>query len=202
MKIIVKTILFAISLSLFFPSLITPIIATTSAQKKANFNLIRDSKGNITEIKNLTIENQRYNVKFIYGSFREIYNSNIAPTFWQKPEAATKAIDIINTALNSRKSTSPKLGVIPTKYESVKFAGSGNSFIIPVASDRAVREYGNQRTENTYINGILGSFETQKKAWIKDSFVEFSLTPDTAFTYVQLNPINPVNNLNIPEKRK
>ncbi|PAX56153.1 hypothetical protein [Brunnivagina elsteri] len=201
MKIIIQTIVFATSLTLFSPA-ITPSIATTSAQKRTNFNLIRDSKGNITEIKNLTIENQRYNVKFIYGSFREIYNSNIAPTFWQKPEAATKAIDIINTALNSRKSTSPKLGVIPTKYESVKFAGSGNSFIIPVASDRTVREYGHQRTENTYINGVLSSFENQKKTWIKDSFVEFSLTPDTTFTYVQLNPINSVNNLNIPEKRK
>ncbi len=202
MKIIIKAILFATSLTLFSPYLITPTTANTAVQKSPNFNFIRDRKGNITEIRNLTIENQRYNVKFIYGSFREIYNYNIAPTFWQKPEAATKAIDVINTALNSRKSTSPKLGVIPTKYESVKFAGSGNSFIIPVASDRTVREYGSQRTENTYVNGILSSFKTQKKIWIKDSFAGFSLTPDTAFTYVQLNPINPINNLNISEKRK
>jgi hypothetical protein len=202
MKIIVKAILLAISLTLFSPALITPSTATTTAQKKTNFNLIRDSKGNITEIKNLTIENQRYNVRFIYGSFREIYNFNIAPTFWQKPEAASKAIDVINTALNSRKSTSPKLGVIPAKYESVKLAGSGNSFIIPVASDRTVREYGNQRTENTYVNGILSSFETQKKSWIKYSFTGFSLTPDTPFTYVQLNLINAENNLNIPGKIK
>jgi hypothetical protein len=201
MKIIIKAILFVTSLTLFSPYLITPTTANTAAQKSPNFNFIRDRKGNITEIRNLTIENQRYNVKFIYGSFREIYNSNIAPTFWQKPEAASKAIDFINRALNSRKSTSPTLGVIQTKYESVKFAGSGNSFIIPVASDRIVREYGSQRTENTYINGILSSFKTQKKIWIKDSFAGFSLTPDTAFTYVQLNPINSINNLNIPKKK-
>lgn len=119
-----------------------------------------------------------------------------------KPEAATKAIDAINTALNSRKLNSFKLGVIPSRYESVKFAGSGDSFIIPVTSDRIVRQYGNQRTENTYITGILSSFENQKKAWIKDSFIGFSLTPNTPFTYVQFSPIVPVGNPNLPEKVK
>ncbi|MEA5574411.1 hypothetical protein [Calothrix sp. UHCC 0171] len=194
MKIVIKSILFATILTLFIPHEFSSSIAIAAKQKNPQSNLIRDRKGNIIGINNLTIDKRRYNIKFIYGTFSEIYHPNnqtkTNPTFWQNPQAATQALVAINTALNSRKPISSKLGVSSSKYTSTAFSGSGNSFMIPVSSDRTVREYGTQRTENIYVNGIISSFEANKKAWINYSFPDFSLTPNTPFTYVQINPIN------------
>ncbi|BAZ38519.1 hypothetical protein NIES4101_44560 [Calothrix sp. NIES-4101] len=194
MKIIIKFIFFATILTLFTPHHFFASIAIAAQQKNPQSNLIRDRKGNIIGINNMTIDKKRYNIKFRYGTFSEIYHPNnqtkTNPTFWQNPQAATQALVAINTALNSRKPISSKLGIISSKYESTAFSGSGNSFMIPVSSDRTVREYGIQRTENIYVNGVIGSFEANKKSWINYSFPDFFLTPNTPFTYVQINPVN------------
>jgi hypothetical protein len=183
----IKIILIATALTAFFPKSIIPTPAQTSTQRSVIFKLVRDNLGNLVAINNLTIDNQRYNVKFIYGTFSEIFKSN-NPTFWQNQQSAKRALESINNALNARK-ISTQIGLIPRKYQSSKFAGSGNSFMIPVSGERTVRQYGEQRTENLYLNGVLGSFDEKQKTWSNYSFDTFSLTPDTPFMYVQIQKL-------------
>ncbi|MBF2065754.1 MAG: hypothetical protein IGS39_15230 [Calothrix sp. C42_A2020_038] len=177
-----------VAVTLFYPSSFTLTSAQTSTQRNANFNLVRDKSGNLVAINNLTIGNQRYNARFIYGSFNELFYRN-NPIFWQNQQAAQQALSSINTVLNARKSMITQIGFIPTKYQSSKFAGSGNSFIIPVSGERIIREYGKKRTENLYINGVLGAVEPKQKIWTNYSFDAFSLTPDTPFMYVKLETV-------------
>lgn len=188
MKIItkmIKPLLIAATITLFSPIINLPVEANPLLKKVTNFSLVRDKRGNITGINNLTIDNQRYNIKFIYGTFGEIFNRDNPPTFWQNPQAATKANDVLNSVLTSRQVIATKLGIIPQKYQAVKFMGSGSSYLIPVKSEKLVRQYGKERSENSYITGAISSFSTTQKAWNSYLFNEFSITPNTPFLYVQ-----------------
>lgn len=181
---IIKTFLIAAALTLFYPSLImSTCFAQTSTQRNVNFNVVRDRRGNVIAINNLTIDNQRYNAKFVYGTFSEIFKSQNTPV-WQNQQAAQRALLSINTALNARKPVITKIGVMPRNQSS--FALSGNNFMIPVAVERIVRQYGKERTENVYVNGVLGGFNEKQKIWSNYSFDAFSLTPDTPFMFVKL----------------
>ena len=183
---IIKSFLIAAALTVLYPSSIISTPAQTSAQRNINFNLVKDKKGNVIAINNLTIDNQRYNVKFIYGTFGEIFKNQNTPVFWQNQQAAKRALDLINQALNARKPVTTRIGII-TKNQSSN-AGSGNNFMIPVALEKIVRQYGKERTENAYVNGVLSGFNEKQKTWSNYSFDAFSLTPDTPFMFVKLEP--------------
>jgi hypothetical protein len=183
---IIKTFLIAAALTVFYPSSIVSTPAQTSTSRSVNFNLVKDNRGNIIAINNLTIDNQRYNVKFIYGTFSEVFKGQITPVFLQNQQAAKRALDSINTALNARKPVVRKIGIIPKNQSSN--AGSGNNFIMPVAIERIVRQYGKVSTENPYVNGVISSFNEKQKTWSNYSFDGFSLAPDTPFMFVKLEP--------------
>lgn len=181
---ITKAFLIAGALTLFYPNAIISTPAQTSTQRNVNFNLVKDKRGNIIAINNLIIDNQRYNAKFVYGTFGEIFKSSAKPVFWQNEQIALRALDSINAALNARKGVTIKIGVIPSNQSSNP--GSGNNFMIPVAQQRIVREYGKERTENVHVNGVLGGFDEKQKTWSNYSFDAFSVTPDTPFMFVKL----------------
>ncbi|BAZ16195.1 hypothetical protein NIES4071_80700 [Calothrix sp. NIES-4071] len=178
-----RAFLIAAALTVFYPSSILLTPAQTSTQRKVNLNIVKDKRGNVIAINNLTIDNQRYNAKFIYGTFGEIFKNPSTP-MWQNEQIALRALLSINTALNARKPVTTFRGVMPTNQSS--FAGSGNNFMIPVAQARVVRQYGKERTENVYVNGVLGGFDEKQKTWSNYSFDAFSLTPDTPFMFVKL----------------
>lgn len=183
---IASSLLIAGALTLFYPSLIISTPAQTSTQRNVNFNLVKDKRGNIIAINNLTIDNRRYNAKFIYGTFGEIFKNPTTTAFWENQQTAERALNAINTALNARKKTAIKIGVIPRNE--LSNAGSGNNFMIPVAQQRIVRQYGKERTENVYVNGVLGGFNEKQRTWSNYSFDAFSVTPDTPFMFVKLEP--------------
>lgn len=182
----ITTLLIAGALTIFYPSSIISTPAQTTTQRNVNFNIVKDKRGNVIAINNLLIDNQRYNAKFIYGTFSEIFNNSITPVFWQNQQTAERALLSINIALNARKGATTKIGVIPRNQ--LSNAGSGNNFMIPVAQQRIVRQYGKERTENFYINGVLGGFNEKQKTWSNYSFDAFSITPDTPFMFVKLEP--------------
>ena len=172
------------ALTFFYPSAIISTPAQTTAKKNVNFNIVKDKRGNVIAINNLTIDNQRYNAKFVYGTFDEIFKNPTTAVSWQNRQTAERALNAINTALNARKGVTIKIGVIAKNQSSN--AGSGNNFMIPVAQERIVRQYGKERTENVYVNGVLGGFNEKQKTWSNYSFDAFSVTPDTPFMFVKL----------------
>ena len=178
---ITSSLLIAGALTLFYPSGVISTPAQTSTQRNVNFNLVKDKRGNIIAINNLTIDNRRYNAKFVYKTFGEIFKNPTTSAFWQNQQTAKRALDLINRALNTRKGA--------TKFiNQSSNAGSGNNFMIPVALERIVRQYGKERTENVYVNGVLGGFDEKQKTWGNYSFDGFSVTPDTPFMFVKLEP--------------
>lgn len=177
---ITTAFLIAGALTIFYPSAIISTPAQASTQRKESFSIVKDRRGNVIAINNLTIDNQRYNAKFIYGTFRETFKSqNNLLDFGQNQQTAKRALLSINTALNARKGAALKIA---------QNAGSGNNFMIPVAQSRIVRQYGKERTENVYVNGVLGGFDEKQKTWSDYSFDAFSITPDTPFMFVKLEP--------------
>ncbi|OKH54768.1 hypothetical protein NIES2101_06270 [Calothrix sp. HK-06] len=180
------SLLIAGALTLFYPSAIISTPAQTSTPRNVNFNLVKDKRGNIIAIKNLTIDNRRYNAKFVYGTFNEIFKNSTTTLFWENQQTVQRALNAINIALNARKGATTKIGVIPRNE--LSNVGSGNNFMIPVALERIVRQYGKEPTENVYVNGVLSSFDEKQKTWGNYSFDGFSVTPDTPFMFVKLEP--------------
>jgi hypothetical protein len=182
----INSLLIIASLTVFYPASILSTPAQTSTSRNVNFNLVKGKTGNVIAINNLTIENRRYNVKFIYGTFNEVFKNQSTPVFWQNQSAAKRALEAINTALNGRKPGVKKIGLIPKNQ--LSNAGSGNNFMMPIAIERIVRQYGKERTENAYLKGVVAGFDEKQKVWNHYSFDGFSLAPDTPFIFVKLEP--------------